>query len=570
MQAVLIGLPNSGKSTLFQCLTGKRVKTGNRAGVTVDARSAPIPGTDWTLTDLPGIRTEEGISEDERVTVSRLADSPPDLVLAVCDATAVGAQAERLQRLRRALFPQIPTVLVLTFCDELERFPQAEHLRGVSTLPIVPVSARTGNGIARLRALFARGATLPQRGTAIVRWADLVQAVGPIAVHRRRSVAAWDRLLLHPLWGVLLFFALTAGTMWLVFGPFVTCLSDGFSAVFLAPLGAVLERLPQTWWKSLLSEGILGGVGSVFGFLPRLLLLFLVQTFLEQSGYLARTATLFDPLLSRFGLRGDAIAPLLLGYGCTVSAVLCTRGMKDAQARKRCACYLPMVACSARIPLCLTVSDAFFPGNGWWICAFLWVASGVVFLGFCALDARLCAGGATLCHADALPLLRFPAVGDLLGSACEQLLHFLGRAGGPICLTSVGIWLLSHFMPGHGGIVPLEESLLAFLGGAIAPLLAPLGLADWRVVASLLAGIGAKEATLSTLGVLLGVKNGNVGAALVQSGILRADSALALLVFYLFYFPCSATWSLQTRPRKWFFPLLFAYLFAWLTVIVYP
>lgn len=561
-QAVLIGPPNCGKSSLFRLLTGKRARTGNRAGVTVEALSAPVPGSDWLLTDLPGLRAPDASSEDESVTVSFLRERTPDLVIAVCDATALSVQYPLLRAFHRALFPAVPAVLVLNFCDELERFPTPEDLSALP-FPVLPLSARSGEGVERLRALFLPGARLPGAGVLPVSSARrLCAAVGAVSVRRIQNVARWDRVLLHPVSGGILFGILMASILWLVFGRFGNFLTDRFTALCVHPLAALFGGLPVSGWlRSLLCEGILGGVGAILGFFPRLLLLFLLQTFLEQSGYLARAARLFDPLLSRFGLRGDAVTPLLLGFGCTVPAVLCTRGMKDACARRRCACYLPTVACSARIPLCLAVSDAFFPGHGWWICALLWVLSGLVFLSFCALDAKLRhAGTQPDCHGDALPMLRLPSVSDLLGAACEQLSHFFSRAGGLILLTSVGIWLLSHFCPGQAGTVPVERSALAVIGGFLSPLLSPQGLNDWRMVSALLSGIGAKEATLSTLGVLLGAEGGDVGGALLASGVLTARSALSLLVFYLFYFPCTATLTVQKRPRRLLCPLLFAYL----------
>lgn len=566
-QAVLIGAPNCGKSSLFRLLTGKSAPIGNRAGVTVEALSAPVPGTDWVLTDLPGLRSLPATSEDETVTVSHLHTAPPELVLAVCDATALSVGLTKLQGLQAALFPDVPTVLVLTLCDELERFPSADVLRGLS-VPCIPVSSRSGRGIDRLRALFDRPDPLPAAAPlSALRATDLTLLVGSPRAARLRFVRTADCLLLHPLFGIPLFLFLMLGLLWLVFGRFGAFLTDGFLSLTLSPLSALAARLPLAGWvRSLLCDGILGGVGAVLGFFPRFLLLALLRTLLEQSGYLARAVRLFDGFFSHFGLRGDAITPMLLGFGCTVPAILCTHGMRDADARRRCSCYLPTVACSARMPLCLTVADAFFPRHGWWICALLWVLSGAVFLLLCAADAHLCRHCSPPCrHDDPLPLLRLPAPTELLRAACELPTQFLTRTAGTILLTSVGIWLASHFCPGQVGIVATEQSLLAWVGSALSPLLAPMGLADWRLVAALLCGVGAKEATLSTLGVLLGTEGtamSGVGAALRTAGILTPRSALAFLVFYLFYLPCSATLVTQKRPRRWFVPLTLAYLAA--------
>lgn len=565
-QAVLIGPPNCGKSTLFRLMTGKHVQTGNRAGVTVEARTAQIPGTDWLLTDLPGIRSVHPNSADEAVTVKAVEAVQPDLVLAVADATVLAVQYPILHTLQDRYFSAVPTVLLLNTCDELERPIEAQALQGFLPAMILPISARTGMGIERLRTLFQSSAALPCPAfLQPERLAELLQRVGTVSKQKARTMARLDRWLLHPVWGFVIFTLIGLTVLWLTFGAIGSYLTDWFCSLCLSPVLSLVHRLSlPEWLRALLTDGFFGGVGAVLEFLPRMLLLFLLQSFLEQSGYLARAARIFDPVLKHFGLRGDAITPLLLGFGCSVPAVLCTRGMKDHRSGRRCACFLPTVACSARIPLCITVSNAFFPGNGWWICALLWLASGICFLLFCFLDARPWQKSAPLCcHWDDLPRLRLPAAADWIDAVCEQLTHFFTRAGGTILLTSLAVWLLSHTQIGRPGLVPVSDSLLAYLGSRLAPLLAPIGLQDWRLVAALLAGLGAKEATLSTLGVLLetGGRQG-VGEVLLSSGLLSARSALSFLIFYLLYAPCTATLSVQPRPRKWLLPFGFAYFVA--------
>ena len=399
--------------------------------------------------------------------------------------------------------------------------------------------------------------------------AGVASLLGPVRARTRRRSEWLDRLFLRPACGVPLFCLLMAGVLFLTFGPVGETLSAGFSRLLLALPAALVARLPSgapEWLRSLLREGVLGGVGAVLSFLPRLALLFFFQAALEQSGLLARVNRLADPLLRRFGLRGDAVTPLLLGFGCSVPAVLCTRGMKDARARERCARFVPAVACSARMPLCLTVADCCFPGAGWMVCGAVWLFSGLCFLGFCALTAGRDRRSPPTLHADPLPRWRLPAPHELAGSVLEQVLHFAGRAGGLILLFSVLVWLLSSFRPGQAAPVAPGQSLLAALGGAMAPLLRPIGLGDWRIAAALLAGVGAKEAALSTLGVLLGGGARPLSEAIAASGLLTPASALSLLVFYTLYFPCAATVAVLGRgQRRWLWlPLVFAYLLAFL------
>ena len=669
-QAALLGMPNCGKSSIYQLLTGRRTATGNRAGVTVAAEAAPLSGAEGhvLLTDLPGIRSAHPVSEDETVTLEYLRSQTPDLLIAVVDATDAARQLPPLCELLR-LSHAGTCVMVFNFCDELDRFPNAEELSHCLRLPVYAVSARTGQGIAELSTAIReicigsdisgkappkhsrrpaarqtapchtctiqqhcpakshpfrfgrkhkqksgmfltearnadtlrsagsttetapsvsptqpdpahRGASpsaarcskaVPERSPACRIQSKQIAAalplLGSVSARRQRRSERLDRLFLRPLYGFPLFFTMMAGMLWLTFGPPGEALTSLFCDLILSPLSNRLLRLctsAPAWLASLLRNGVLGGVGAVLSFLPRLALLFLFQAGMEQSGLLSRINRLFDPIFRKFGLRGDAVTPMLLGFGCSVPAILCTRAMKDCASRERCACFLPVVACSARMPLCMLIADCFFPGAGWILCALIWLLSGLCFLLFCALAAKW--GKKTALpdqHTDPLPRWRLPDWRELVGAVWAEVLHFLTRAGGMIFLFSVLIWLLSGFRPGVPGPVPAQESLLAMIGTWLALLLSPLGLGDWRIASALLAGIGAKEAAISTLGVLLGGEE-SLPAILSASGILTPASAVSLLIFYTLYFPCVATVStLRRRERRWLWlPPVFAYLLA--------
>lgn len=590
----LLGMPNCGKSTLYHELTGRHVPTGNRAGVTVGAASAPLRRSvcpiPAELTDLPGIRSIPASSPDEAEALRVLRERRFDLLLLVVDATLLGEQLPSLLRMLRTLFAGgkcPPVVVVLNCCDELERFPSGRELTSALGFSCVPVSARTGDGLGALsreintRLQKSGGCSacrlqngcfwrLPDDPDAAAERAVLL--TGGVSLARQARSDRLDRVFLRPATGFPLFFLVMAGVLFSVFGAPGTALTGWLERALLAPLSAGVMRAVSSapaWLRSMVGNGILGGVGAVFGFLPRLLILFFFQTGMEQSGFLARVSRLWDPVMRKFGLRGDAVTPALLGFGCTVPAILSTRGMKDEKARERCACFLPSIACSARMPLCLLFSDAFFPGFGWLVCASVWVLGGAGFLCFCALCAKAERGsGLPTCHSDALPRWRIPGVGEVLTVLCEQIRHFFTRAGGLIFLTSVGVWLLSSVRFGQAGIVPVGESALASLGRLLSPLFAPLGFGNWQTVAALLIGIGAKEAALSTLGVLLGGEGVPLAAVLRETGMFSPASAISFLIFYTFYFPCAATMSVlraEKAPlRRLLVPLGAAYLLSFL------
>lgn len=582
---VLVGMPNCGKSSLFNRLTHAHAYTGNRAGVTVKAASARanVGSIACEIVDLPGLRSLKPVSADERAALHVLCEEPFDAVLLVCDASNFALQYPFLRDVCRFLmqkraFPICGITLVLNLCDELEVFPNAKHVGSVLGVRTVAVSARTGAG---LETLFQTlGALLTERKENdctscrstlpfSASTADAARAVGrarPCGSPTERRI---DTALARPWIGIPFLLVLLLATLYLTFGAFGEWLTALFRAACLMPLSRLL-LLPfanaPAWLYALIADGLLGGVGAVLDFLPRLSLLFLLQALFEASGLLARFSRLADPFMRCFGLRGDALTPLLLGFGCTVPAIECTRAMKDERQGTRCASLLPMVACSARMPMCLLLADAFFGATKWQICSYVWLFSALCFLLWSAVlhlfsHKRMPA----LRHNDPPPRLRLPSAFEITTSALAHLKHFFSRAGGIILLASLLVWFLSSFTPHlqYTADTP-DESLLAHAGRLISPLLSPLGLGSWQIAAALLAGLCAKEAAVSTLGVLLRADNIGLSRALAISGLLTPSSALSLLIFYTLYFPCAATVGVlrtEKHPRRY---LLGAFITAYL------
>jgi len=326
--AVLLGMPNCGKSTLFHLLTGKHVPTGNRSGVTVEETSAPLPGKGEKiqLTDLPGIRSASPSSEDEAVTMLYLRSHTPDLLIAVLDATDLTRQFPLMLNILEHS-RSLELLVVFNFCDELEHFPDRKVLRQLLGVPVLAVSGRTGAGISELvsavrtlseHPLHTSPSSCMPRSLSGAELHRVTACVGPVSGRRRQITHRMDEWLLRPAVGFPFFFLLMLGILFLTFGPPGEVLTDVFCNLALTPLTNILRRCvvsAPAWLQSLLLNGVLGGVGAVLAFLPRLLLLFFFQTVMEQAGYLSRVGTLFDPLFRRFGLRGDAVTPLLLGFG---------------------------------------------------------------------------------------------------------------------------------------------------------------------------------------------------------------------------------------------------------------
>ena len=659
-----------GVTVSAKTVTTRLPGTGGRA-----ARQGKV-----RLTDLPGIRVVPPVAPDEQVSIRELTRADRGAVAVfVADAQHLAEGLALFFRLRDYLGAVRDTplgdtplafVLAVNGCDKLKpqtpspsdspsdpvaRVLDETLLTSLVGVPAVGISARRRWGLSRLSRLLtgegrepgggvppasavrppAWGTTQPpiRTTTRPAAWpparlsgqtSDRAERIAgqvlrgqvpPLSARRRRI----DCLLTRGPVGVAVLVLVFAALMTLAFGPPGNLLCDLLTRS-LAPLGVLLTRCTAGApgvLSSLLTEGVLGGVGAVLAFLPRLLLLWLGVGILEDSGYLPRAARLVHPFMARIGLCGEALIPLLLGFGCSVPAALTTRTVAHAGMRERVLRLLPLVTCSARMPLFSLLAEAFFPGkplSTLLFCAGMYALSAAVVLltaaaetwlrkhihtGKCPSGGCSCPSGTCSCpvadQADPtpdrpLPLLKWPSVGAVLSEAVGRLTAFLGRVSGVILLTSLLAWLLLHTSAhltwvAEPGTAAGEECLLLLLGRWLSPLLTPLGLSHPALAAALLAGVGAKESIVSVLAICLASLTGHavaqdsaaLPAALAASGWLTPASALSLAVFSAFYLPCTAAMgSLSSewpgrRPgrRHRLFPVLLrslalAWVLAWL------
>lgn len=562
----LVGAPNCGKSSLFNRLTDGHAYVGNRAGVTVDATCGRIPAPrlpisgEVRLLDLPGIRSLAPHSDDEQVTRRALRDAHPDVIINVLCATTLARCLALTLELRRALPRDIPLLCAVNMCDELRRDGRelsAERLEAQLGMPVVAVSAASCEGIEqlchRLDTLLSvpspRSHVSPMPSTAPARAALAAQmAADCVSVrhHQRRDLSARaDRLLTHPLWGTLTLLAVISAMLWIIFGEPGEWLTALLETLTVSPLRVLVGRLcrPGTppLLELLLSGWLLGGVSAVVSFVPRLLLLYLLLSLLEDSGYLARAAYLADPLTRRFGLSGHSLISVVLAFGCSIPAISATRTLTDRGERRRCAMLLPLIPCAARLPLLLLLAGvAAGAGRIVTVCGLYLLPCAAFF----ALSALLRRGRRLPPFIVELPRYRFPRPGVVLRGAARQCGELLRRAAGTVFLASGVVWLLSTVTPALRLTDDAASSLLAAVAGLLTPLLRPIGICDWRLTAALLSGICAKEGSLATLSVLFS------GAGRLTdrlAAVLSPASALALGVFYAMYLPCAATLAAMRR-----------------------
>ena len=527
MKILLVGQPNCGKTTLFNRLTGRQEHTGNRAGVTVSCARGRLRGRSAELVDLPGLYSFTGGGADEAAARQAIREEAPDLIWNVVDSTALVRGLTltlQLLALRRS------TVVLLNMADEARKKGiriDAQALSRRLGVPVYPVSARTGEGLGDMDFLLQAGRVslmdIPRTQEDLFRLArDMGESVTTRTGSVRRRGA--DRLLLHPLWGLPLF-GLILGLVFLVTfqwaGPWLSRGVDGLVDLLRATLSGTAWDLP------VITEGLLGSAGYVLSFLPIITVLSLLLTLLEDVGYLPRAAFLLDGWLRKLGLDGRCAVPLLLGFGCSVPAILATRSLPEEDVRRGAVRLLPFVPCSARLPFLLLLGGRMFPTRPARGALLFYGLSLLVGMAYSALVHPKGSSGAFYLE---LPPLRLPRLASVLRETEKHVDHFLRRAGLILLPSAFLLWTASHVNTAFHPAMAGEETLLSALGRLLLPLLKPLGLHDWRAGVILLSGVGAKETMAST------------AALFMEEGLrLTGEQAVVLGVVALLLPPCLGT-----------------------------
>ncbi|HKQ60775.1 MAG TPA: ferrous iron transporter B [Candidatus Polarisedimenticolaceae bacterium] len=593
-RVAVIGPPNSGKSTLFNQLTGLRQKVANFPGVTVEHRSgvASLPGgREALLIDLPGIYGFSSSSEDQRVAVDvlhgRRPELPrPDAVLLILDATNL---ERHLLVAAPVLGLGLPTLVVLNMADDLRRRGGRVDLDALARrldAPVVLVSATRGEGLDAVRRYLAGTSTprptlveLPVLND-IPRCREWASHVGGEAGYRAPAPPLWtrrlDAVLLHPLVGPLVFAAVVLAVFQAIFTAAVP-LMDGVQALIDRSGSWLALQLPDSPLRSLLIEGVWGGVGSVVVFLPQILILFLFIGILEDSGYLSRAALIADRTMARVGLQGKSFIPLLSAYACAVPAIMATRTIENRRDRMATILIAPFMTCSARLPVYTLLIAAFIPERpvlGPLLGSRAATLLGLYALGFAAaiVTARLLKSTILRSGKSAfvleMPPYRWPTLRSLALRLYDRSRVFLRRAGTVILAVAVLLWLLAHLPLEHGRTPPIERSIAGTIGRTVEPLIAPLGF-NWKIGIGLITSLAAREVIVGTLGTIYGIESnaasGDLQAALQQD--LSLAGAVALLVFFAFAMQCTSTLAIVRRETaSWKWP---AIQFAYMTALAY-
>jgi ferrous iron transport protein B len=596
---VLIGPPNSGKSTLFNRLTGLRQKVANYPGVTVEQRMGLMAGVgreDLTLIDLPGIYSLTPYSEDARVAVNvlrgRMPGTPkPDAVLLVLDSLHLTRQ---LMLAAPVLAVGLPTLVLLNMSDLMQsRGGQIDTLKLARELgaPVAQISAVHGTGLDSVPLFLNRQnghgpagnspLTLPVVGNAASThtWAAQVSRntgyQAPLSAENTRKI---DNVLLHRIWGPLLFLLVVIGVFEVVFSVGQP-LSNAFGDLLARMADLARPLLPVGWLQSLLLDGLWKGVCSVLVFLPQILLLFLFIGILEDSGYLARAALIADRVMRTIGLNGKAFIPLLSAYACAVPAIMATRTIENKRDRLATILVTPFMTCSARLPVYLLLIAAFIP-HIYYLHGFLGLQTlvmlGLYLAGFVAAftTARLLKSS-ILRSSDTpfileLPQYRMPTLYTLALRLIDRARIFLRMAGTMIVSVTLALWVLAHLpviqtAAGTLAAPQLAQSLIGRLGHFIEPAIAPLGF-NWKIGIGLLSSVLAREVMVSTMGTLYGA-DPSTQALNLQTALhhdMTLGGALALMIFFAFAMQCTSTIAVVRREtNSWLWPAVqFLYMLA--------
>jgi ferrous iron transport protein B len=591
----IVGPPNSGKSTLFNRLTGLRQKVANFPGVTVEHRMGKAKLKDdheVFLVDLPGIYSLHPRAEDEKVTHDVLKgeqpDFPkPDAVVLILDSTNLG---RNLVLAAPILSLGMPTLILLNMADDLAVRGGKVDIAALSAelnSPVALISATKGTGIDRIQQfLLATAAKLstvtpPKMELPVLqdvpncrKWAA---NLGSRASYRAPAPPLWTRRLdsvfLHPVAGPLIFLAIVIAVFQSIF-TWAQPAMEALKQVVAVSGHWMAAVLPDNALRSLLIDGVWSGVGAVVVFLPQILLLFLFIGVLEDSGYLARAALIADRTMAHFGLQGKSFIPLLSAYACAVPAVMATRVIENKRDRMATIMIAPLMTCSARLPVYTLLIAAFVP-NIPILRGVLYLPAatmlGLYVLGFLAAIFTARALKSTVLKSQRssfvleMPPYRWPTLQSLGLRLVDRAKVFLHRAGTVILLVAVMIWVLAHLPLENGKAPPLEHSYAGDIGKAVEPAIKPLGF-NWKIGIGLITSLAAREVIVGTLGTIYGIEGDEPSEGLQKA--VRKDlspaGAVALLVFFAFAMQCFSTIAIVKRETGgWKWPIFqFSYMLA--------
>ena len=569
----LLGNPNVGKTTLFNSLTGSNQRVGNWAGVTVDKKEGHF--NNFNIVDLPGIYAMDTYSNEEKVSKEFLENGQVDLILNIIDASNIDRNLYLTMQLKQFKKPIILAVNMIDVAEKKGIHIDYEKLGQLLNVVVIPIQASKEIGIEKVKTALSSinknkidntDYSFSSEKETYAYIEDLLSKCTKTSKTSKNSKKHikenLDNIMLNPWFAYPIFFAIMALMFQVTFSWIGQPLSDLLDSLLNDSLVPIIEGWINNyspWFQSLILDGIVGGVGGILVLLPVILSLFACITILEDSGYMARVAFLMDKIMRKMGLSGKAFIPMIVGFGCSVPAIMSARTLESEKDRKLTALLVPLMSCNARLPVYSIFASVFFPKYVGLVVASLYFLGIILAFILGIIFKHLIFKNEEEPLLIELPEYKLPSLKNLFVQLYEKSKNFLIKAGTLIFAMSIILWFLSNF--NFSGMTHVNDSILASIGGFIAPIFKPLGFGNWQSSVSLLTGLIAKETVVSSMGVIFA---GNLEVMLPLH--FTALSALSFMVFILLYTPCITavgTMKKEFGTKITLFSITYQLILAW-------
>lgn len=576
INVALLGNPNVGKTTVFNILTGSNQYVGNWPGVTIEKKEGFL-SENIKIVDLPGIYAMDTFSNEEKVSKNFLENGNIDVILNVVDASNLDRNLYLTTQLMKYNKPIIILLNMIDLAEVKGIKLDYDKLGKNLNITIIPIIAKKKTGLKNIENIITKVSkskinhyiNFGNETETYKKLEEIILDATIVPPSKRESISdRLDNIILNPILAYPIFIGILLLLFMFTFnwvgGPLQEWLGGSIESYIMTPVDNLLAN-SSIWFKSLIVDGILGGVAGTLPFFPLVFTLFFGISLFEDSGYMSRAAFLMDNIMCKVGLSGKAFIPMVMGLGCSSPAIMATRTLESEKDRKITALISPLMTCGAKLPIYALFVSIFFPKHRALVTTALYLLGILVAILVALVLNKTVYKTSVEPFVLELPEYRLPTLSSLLKNTWNKSKGFLIRVVTVMFAMSVVIWFLSSFNL-HGFTENINDSLLSSFGKVIAPIFAPLGFKDWRISVSILTGLGAKEIVVNTMSVLFGTNLGEI-LPTVFSGV----TALSFLAFSALYTPCIA--ALATMRKEYgnkimIISLVYQFVLAWIVALI--